>query len=149
VQTSAASWAIGGFSQGGTCSIQLGSAHPNLFGGIFDISGQVAPKNGNLRQTIARGFGGSTAAYTAALPLTVLAAGAPYRDTVAVFVSGQLDAKYGAESDVVAAAARSAGMWVTRAISPGTAHDWHTVQWALRTQLGPIYRQLGVEGSAS
>jgi len=145
VQTSAVAWAIGGFSEGGTCSIQLGAAHPELFGGIFDISGQVAPKNGTLQQTIARGFGGSTAAYSAALPLTILATRAPYRNTVAVFVSGQLDTKYGAESDTVFAAAKAAGMRATRQRSPGTAHDWHTVQWALRTQLGPIYQQLGVE----
>jgi len=145
VETSAASWAIGGFSQGGTCSIQLGAAHPELFGGIFDISGQVAPKNGTRSQTIARGFGGSISAYTAALPLTILTAKAPYTDTTAVFVSGQFDTKYGPESDAVFAAASAAGMRATRATSPATAHDWHTVQWALRTQLGPIYRQLGVE----
>jgi enterochelin esterase-like enzyme len=149
VQTSAASWAIGGFSEGGTCSIQFGSAHPGLFGSIFDISGQLAPKNGSLKQTIDLGFGGSVAAYTAALPLTVLAARAPYRDTVAVFSSGQFDTKYGPISDTVAAAARAAGMRVTRAVSPGTAHDWHTVQWALRTQLAPIYQQLGVERPGS
>lgn len=149
VQTTAASWSLGGFSQGGTCSIQLGSEHPELFGSIFDISGQVAPKNGNLAQTIRLGFGGSKAAYTAALPLTVMAARAPYRDTVAVFITGQFDVKYGSESTTIYDAARAAGMRASYVVSPGTAHDWHTVQWALRTQLKPIYRQLGVEGSAS
>jgi len=149
VQTEPAAWAIGGFSEGGTCSIQLGAAHPELFGGIFDISGQLAPANGTLQQTIDRGFAGSTAAYRAATPLALLAAGTPYHDTVAVFVSGQFDAKYGPQSDAVSAAARDAGMRVTRAVSPGTAHDWHTVQWALRTQLAPVERQLGFEGPAS
>lgn len=149
VQTTPASWAIGGFSQGGTCSIQLGSSHPELFGSIFDISGQIAPKNGSLSETIARGFGGSAAAYTAALPATVLAENAPYRDTVAVFSTGQFDTKYGPESDEVFAAATAAGMRATHVVSPGTAHDWHTVQWALRTQLAPIYRQLGVERPGS
>jgi S-formylglutathione hydrolase FrmB len=146
VQTAAAAWAIGGFSEGGTCSIQLGAEHPELFGGIFDISGQLAPRNGTVQQTIDRGFGGSAAAYRAATPVAVLAAGAPYRNTVAVFVSGQFDAKYGPQADAVSAAARRAGMHVTRAISPGTAHDWHTVQWALRTQWAPIERQLGLAG---
>jgi S-formylglutathione hydrolase FrmB len=149
VQTTPAAWAIGGFSEGGTCSIQLGGGHPELFGGIFDISGQLAPANGTVAQTIERGFGGSRAAYTAALPLSLLAAHAPYANTVAVFVSGQFDTKYGPQSDAVAAAARAAGMHVTRAVSPGTAHDWHTVQWALRTQLGPIERQLGLERGRS
>jgi len=78
-------------------------------------------------------------------PLTILAATAPYRDTVAVFVSGQFDAKYGPRSEAVSVAARAAGMRASHVVSPGTAHDWHTVQWALTTQLGPIYQQLGVE----
>jgi len=149
VQTAPAAWAIGGFSEGGTCSIQFGAGHPELYGGIFDISGQLAPANGTLQQTIDRGFGGSAAAYRAATPLSLLAAGTPYRNTVAVFVSGQFDTKYGPQSDAVSAAARRAGMRVTRAVSPGTAHDWHTVQWALRTQLAPIERQLGLEGPTS
>lgn len=149
VQTAPASWGIGGFSEGGTCSIQLGAAHPGLFGSIFDISGQVAPFNGSIKQTIALGFGGNVAAYHAALPLTVLAKNAPYSNTVGVFVSGQLDTKYGPESDKVFAAAKAAGIRATRQISPGTSHDWHTVQWALRTQLGPVYRQMGVERPTS
>jgi S-formylglutathione hydrolase FrmB len=149
VQTTPAAWAIGGFSEGGTCSIQLGAQHPELFGGIFDVSGQLAPANGTVQQTIDRGFGGSAATYRAATPLALLAARAPYRDTVAVFVSGQFDTKYGPQSDAVSAAARQAGMRVTRAISPATAHDWHTVQWAMRTQLEPIERQLGLERGGS
>ena len=144
VQTSQAAWAIGGFSQGGTCSIQLGAGHPELFGAIVDISGQIAPQNGDLRQTIDRGFGGSSTAYAAALPEHLLAMHGPYPDTVAVFGSGQFDSKYGPRAIEMAAAARAAGMRVTRVISPGTAHDWHTVQWVLRTALGPIYRQLGL-----
>jgi len=148
VQTTPAAWAIGGFSEGGTCSIQLGAGHPELFGGIFDISGQLAPLNGTVQQTIDRGFGGNAAAYRAAVPLALLTDGTPFRDTVAVFVSGQFDARYGPQADAVSAAARRAGMRVIRAISPGTAHDWHTVQWALRTQLAPIERQLGLERSS-
>lgn len=148
VEASPRAWAIGGFSQGGTCSIQLGSQHPELFSAIVDISGQSAPKNGGLAQTIAIGFGGDRAAYQAALPQTVLAAHAPYRDTVAVFGVGQLDTRYGPVAAQMTAAAASAGIQATEAISPGTGHDWHTVQWVLENGLDPVYRQLGLEAGA-
>ena len=148
VQTAASAWAIGGYSEGGTCSIQFGSADPQHFGNILDISGQLAPKNGSLAQTIQLGFGGDSAAYQAALPEHVLAANTPYRDTTAVFVTGQLDAKYSAISVTMSAAASAAGMHVTRLVSPGTAHDWHTVQWALVDAAGPIYAHLGLERPA-
>jgi len=146
VETSPAAWAIGGFSQGGTCSAQFAAAHPGLFGGMIDICGEIAPTNGDVRQTIDRGFGGSTAAYRAALPLTIIAATKPYTDSVAVVACGQFDTLYGAQAHTLAGALAAAGMRTTLVDAPGTAHDWHTVQWVLRTQLDPIYRHLGLEG---
>ncbi|MDP9027358.1 MAG: alpha/beta hydrolase-fold protein [Actinomycetota bacterium] len=148
VQTSPGAWAIGGFSQGGTCSIQLGAAHPELFSAIVDISGQIAPKNGGKTQTVSLGFGGDIAAYRAALPTTVLARNAPYRKMVAVFGVGQLDSRYGPVAAQMTAAAASAGIHATEAISPGTGHDWHTVQWVLRNSLGTVYHQLGLEAAS-
>lgn len=145
VQASPAAWAIGGFSQGGTCAIQLGAAHPGLFSAILDVSGQLAPKNGSLQHTIAVGFGGDAARYRTALPEALLAAHAPYSDEVAVFGSGQFDAKYGPGIDRMAAAARAAGIAVTRRVAPGTAHDWHTVQWVMTDAFGPIAAHLGLE----
>jgi len=64
--------------------------------------------------------------------VALLAAGAPYTDTLAVFFVGQNDARYGAASVAVSNAARAAGMTVHFEQSPGTAHDWHTVQFAIR-----------------
>lgn len=145
VSTESADWAIAGYSQGGTCAIQLGSERPDLFSGIIDVSGQVAPKNGGLKQTIASGFRGDVAAYRAALPLTVLAAKAPYTDSVAVFGVGQLDTRYGPVSLTVSAAAERAGIRTTRVVSPGTGHDWHTVKWVLTKELTPILRHMGLE----
>ncbi len=144
VQSSPDAWAIGGFSQGGTCSIQLGAAHPELFSAIVDISGQRAPKNGSLAQTIALGFGGDSAAYRAALPEAVLARNAPYRGMVAVFGVGQLDARYGPIATRMRSAASAAGVQAVEAVSPGTGHDWHTVHWVLENALDPVYARLGL-----
>jgi S-formylglutathione hydrolase FrmB len=145
VEPQPAAWAIGGFSQGGTCSIQLGAAHPDLFGSIVDVSGQLHPANGTPAQTVARAFDGDGAAYRAAWPANVLAAHAPYGHEVGVFGSGALDAKYAPQADAVAAAARAAGVATRRVVSPGTAHDWHTVQWVLGAPSAPVWRHLGVE----
>lgn len=148
VQTTSQAWAIGGFSQGGTCSIQLGAAHPELFSSIVDISGQIAPKNGGVVQTTDLGFGGDSAAYRAALPQSVLARNAPYSHSVAVFGVGQLDTRYGPVAARMTAAASAAGILATEAISPGTGHDWHTVQWVLENALGSVYHQLGLVAAA-
>jgi S-formylglutathione hydrolase FrmB len=59
---------------------------------------------------------------------------------------GQFDTLYGAQAHTLAGALAAAGMRTTLVDAPGTAHDWHTVQWVLRTQLDPIYRHLGLEG---
>lgn len=145
VQPSPAAWAIGGFSEGGTCSIQLGAGHPGLFTAIFDVSGQVAPVNGSLQNTVLVGFDGDAARYRAAAPENLLIAHTPYHGAVAVFGSGEDDARYGPGVDRIAAAARAAGIRVTRAVAPGTAHDWHTVQWLMANAFDPIAQHLGVQ----
>jgi S-formylglutathione hydrolase FrmB len=139
-----ANWAIGGFSQGGTCSIQIGAKFTGIYGTIFDISGQLAPYRVSVPTTIATGFGGSVAAYDAAKPLALLAAHGPYSDTLGIFVVGQNDARYGAASATVSNAAKAAGMTVDHIESPGTAHDWHTVQFAIHQALPLLYARWGL-----
>lgn len=131
VLTGPGSWAIGGFSEGGTCSIQLGARYPELYGSILDISGQLAPQRGSLAETIHDAFGGSAARYDAATPLALLSAGRPYKHSFAIFASGQDDTRFGPAAVTVARAAAAAGMAVHSLVSPGTAHDWHTVQYSL------------------
>ncbi len=128
-------WTIAGFSQGGTCSIQLGAAHPQLYGTISDISGELVPSNGSQAHTVAVGFGGSAAAYSAAAPAAILAAHAPYTALGAIFVVGDGDAHFLPGVHAIADAAERAGVDTRLIISPGTAHDWHTVDYAWTTAL--------------
>ena len=137
-------WAIAGFSEGGTCSIQLGTKYRSLFGNILDISGQSAPLNGSVVHTIKVGFGGSTVAYDAASATSLLAAGAPFSTTLGIFVVGQNDTKYGQQSVVVERAARAAHMQVKSFLSPGTAHDWYTEQYGLRVGLPLLAERWGL-----
>jgi S-formylglutathione hydrolase FrmB len=128
-------WDIAGFSEGGTCSLQLGTRFRDMFGSIDDISGQVAPFNGSVARTIRLGFGGSVAAYRADTAASLLAAGAPFSTTVGIFSVGQFDAKYGPDTAIVEKDAQAAGMNVHEFVSPGTAHDWYTEQYGVRQSL--------------
>jgi enterochelin esterase-like enzyme len=124
VSGAAREWTVAGFSEGGTCAIQLGAHYPAIFGSIVDISGQVRPVNGSVAHTIRTGFGGSVAAYHRESPLGLLAA-QRFPRTRALFAAGALDTRYSPMMRRVAAAARAAGMQVSAREVPGGAHNWH------------------------
>jgi enterochelin esterase-like enzyme len=144
VQSATAAWGIGGFSQGGTCAIQLGAGHPELFGSIMDVSGELEPKVGSPAVTIQKGFAGNAAAYDAAKPLSIVAAHAPFANVVGVFAAGQLDTKYTPWIAEVAGAAKAAGIRTTVLSSPGTAHDWRTARYVFEHGLPTIFAQMGL-----
>jgi enterochelin esterase-like enzyme len=133
-------WGVGGFSEGGTCSIQFGAGDPTLFGSILDISGQVVPANGTVAQTIDRAFGGSVDSYRAATPEVLLKEHAPFSSTLGLFGVGEDDAKYAPQTATMFAAAKAAKMDARFIPSPGTAHDWHTVDYVVTAAL-PILGQ--------
>lgn len=135
-------WAVGGYSQGGTCAIQFGAGHPELFGSIIDVLGELAPAIGS--KTVAEGFGGSRAAYQASTPLVMLAQHAPYRDSFAIFASGGRDLKYTRYAKELNAAARRAGMTTELLVSRASGHDWNTVRYAWARALPQIADRMGL-----
>ncbi|MCU1570011.1 MAG: hypothetical protein JWR33_752 [Naasia sp.] len=139
-------WTIAGFSQGGTCAIQLGAGHPELFGSVIDVSGEEAPSLGGRTVTIDQGFGGDEAAYLAATPAGLLAAHAPYPDSWALFAAGEADSAYSASMRAVAARAASAGMRVEIDVSPGTGHDWNTARYGLQSGFTRLLQRWGIPG---
>ncbi len=146
VLTDRTHWAIAGFSQGGTCAVQLGAGHPELFGSLLAVSPELVPTLGSEAETIAKGFGGSAAAYAAAQPLAVMAATAPYADSQAVFVVGENDPGFRPFSDELAAGAKQAGMVTSLLIAPGSGHDWHTGAYGLATGIAALSARLGIDG---
>ncbi len=48
------SWAVGGLSYGGTCSLQLATNHPEVYPTFLDLSGQEEPTLGDRRRTVDR-----------------------------------------------------------------------------------------------
>jgi S-formylglutathione hydrolase FrmB len=125
-------WGVLGFSNGGTCTLQLGAERPDLFTTMLAISPERIPVDRSPENTIDEAFGGSVRRYHASAPAAILAAHrGHYRGASVVIVYGQRDREYAENAAALARATRRAGM-VTRVLeSPGTSHDWHTVQFAL------------------
>lgn len=148
VQTAPSAWTIGGFSQGGTCAIQLGAGDPSRFGNLVDVSGELGPSLGSASRTITEGFAGDRAAWAAAQPAALLRAGAPFRATNAFFAVGALDHTYGPVMPVVVRDARAAGMHVATWVVPGGRHSWVTARAALAAGLDWMQSRVGLAPSA-
>ena len=137
-------WAIGGFSEGGTCAIQLGAAHADLFGSFIDVSGELGPTLASRAATIRDGFEGSAVRYQRAQPSSILAAHAPYPNFVAFFAVGQTDHSYRDAMVDNSEAAQAAGMHVIRDVIPHSGHDWSTATVGMADGLAYLYPRLGL-----
>ncbi|MGO4593891.1 alpha/beta hydrolase [Leifsonia sp. 2TAF2] len=144
VSSDPAGWSVFGYSQGATCAVQFASGRPDLFGSALASSSELGPTLGNEELTISTGFGGSKKAYEKAQPASLLAAHAPYRDSVMVFGAGAMDAKYSGFARTLYEEAKGAGVRAELLSSPGTAHDWKTVRYVLAHGFPVIARQLGL-----
>lgn len=136
-------WVVAGFSQGGTCALQLATGSPELFGAFADIAGDEGPTLGTPERTLADGFGGDEAAYRAAQPLEYLN-GATLDDTAALLVVGELDPVMGPQLRRVQAALEAAGVPTTWLTSPGTGHDWATARAGFAAALELFGERMGI-----
>ena len=191
VAKSARMWAMGGFSQGGTCTTQLVPRHPDIYGAMLPVDGELKPTNGSVAKMVQEYFAGDRKAYDEQVPVNAIAAtgttqlvprhpeiyGAmlpvdgelkPTNGSVGKMVqeyfagdrkaydeqvpvnaiassgtseqalftgAGERDKESISNMRTIAAAARKAGMEVTELIVPGAGHDWHAVQAVWRPGL--------------
>jgi S-formylglutathione hydrolase FrmB len=82
---------------GGTCAVDLTVMHPELFSAFVDIAGDRSPTVGTKDQTIARLFGGNSAAWFDFDPATVIARHGHYTG-----VSGWFDVPASSDARTVA-----------------------------------------------
>ncbi|WP_165776676.1 alpha/beta hydrolase [Bifidobacterium simiarum] len=136
-------WAIGGFSQGGTCAVQLGPAHPDLYGTMFTVGAELGPHAGSERTMVREYFGGSETAYRRHVPIDIMRAKG-HSDQMLVMAAGQLDGESIDNIGRIAPVAKSIGMETTGLTVMGSGHDWHAVQQALRTSLDAIGARMGL-----
>jgi S-formylglutathione hydrolase FrmB len=135
-------WAIGGFSEGGTCAIQLSTQAPRLYPFFVDISGQSGPTLGSRQRTISRAFQGDAAAFARVNPVVVLAR-TRFPHSAGVFVVGTSDRVYAPQQRAMYLAARRAGMSVTLMYLPG-GHDWRVWGGGLQHNVAWLASVLGI-----
>ncbi len=134
--------AIGGFSFGGTCALQLAVRRPDVYPTFLDISGQAEPSLGDHARTVQDAFGGDEDAFRLVEPLAELA-GKRYPTSAGWLAVGRDDPDFRPQDEQVAAAARAAGMQVTLDEPPG-GHSWSMASDALGRALPWIAARTGL-----
>lgn len=125
--------AIGGFSFGGTCALQLAVRRPDVYPTFLDVSGQAEPTLGDRASTVAQAFDGDDDAFRRVAPLDELASGS-WPGSAGVFAVGRDDPDFRPQTEQVAAAAAAAGMAVSVDELPG-GHSWSMASQALARSL--------------
>jgi S-formylglutathione hydrolase FrmB len=135
-------WAIGGFSNGGTCALQMAVKAPQVYPTFVDISGEEEPTLGDRTSTVQAAFGGDAAAFAAVNPLDVMAR-ERFPGTAAFLAAGEQDAEYLPQAQRVLAACAAAGMDVRWEVDPG-GHTWEVWGPALEQALPWLATRLGM-----
>ncbi len=136
-------WAIGGFSQGGTCSTQLGARHPHVYGNMLPADGELEPTQGRQEQMIRDYFNGDRKRFLAQVPARAMLERAPSRQLLFT-AAGSNDKESQHNMMVIAKAANQAGMKVRAVITQGSGHDWHTVKTAWKPGLEWVGQAMGL-----
>ncbi|TDP98183.1 enterochelin esterase-like enzyme [Labedaea rhizosphaerae] len=134
-------WAVGGASNGGTCSLQTALRQPKLFPTFLDIAGQDEPTLGTREQTVAATFGGDEAAFRAQNPLDELATH-HYPGLAAMLTTSDQDDVYGPQAQRVRQALEAAGVSVQFRVLPGR-HGWMSFGPALSQALPWLVTRMG------
>lgn len=127
-------WGVVGWSMGGTCAVDLSVMHPELFSTFEDIAGDLTPNAGTKEQTIARLYGGNTAAWAAYDPTTVMTRHTRYRDVEGWFDSNTAGPEQTAAASTLCALGAANGIDCTVVVQPGM-HDWPFAEQAFATAL--------------
>lgn len=134
------SWAVAGASYGGTCALQLGTNHADVYPTFIDISGGAEPTLGDRSRTVAEVFGGQEAAYRRVNPLDLLTT-RRYSHSAAAIVVGDVDRDTRGDAVKVHQATTAAGMDSHFTELPG-GHDWRVFSAGLSAELPWLARRL-------
>lgn len=145
VQQSPGQWTIAGYSNGGGCAFKYAAEHPDVWGNLLSVSGEIDPGSEHPDETVADVFGGSIAAYDAAKPTSILSSHAGgYPNEWALFTAGQNDPAYIDQARRGAAAAAKAGWNVDSYVVPGAGHVVDALEGGLAEGFARLYPRLGL-----
>jgi S-formylglutathione hydrolase FrmB len=142
VRHNANHWAIVGFSEGGTCALDLTLGHPTVFRHFADLGGDAKPTLGNPAHTLSALFGGSASAEAKHDPAHLLATHR-YRGITAWFAAGAGDRKKITVEQTMAATARRAGMGTHEFTGTG-GHNWQFASAAFQRIAPDLCHDLGL-----
>jgi enterochelin esterase-like enzyme len=135
-------WAVGGFSYGGTCALQLGVRKPQLFPTFIDISGQLEPTLGNRQRTVAEAFNGDEAAFRRINPLDLMA-GTPFPASAGMIAVGDSDPDFRGTQRQVLEACKRARMSVQWLEVRG-GHNWPSASASLNGSVNWLAGRMGL-----
>ncbi|MGN6403472.1 alpha/beta hydrolase [Sinomonas sp.] len=127
VATTADRWASGGFSFGGTCSVQLLAKHPDLVSGALAFAAEEEPALAKERsKTIDLAFDGDAAAFDSQVPSHFFAASR--HDGLLLFLAaGSRDQDFQRQAAVIGEHAGASGVEVHHAVADGEGHSWEMI----------------------
>lgn len=119
-------WAVGGFSFGATCALQMGTRHPDLYRSVLAFSSELEPALAKERQkTIDAAYAGDTAAFDRETPLARMSH-ERFDSSAVYFAAGERDPEFVGYMDTLADAARNAGFTVEARQVQHAGHSWDT-----------------------
>lgn len=138
-------WAIGGFSYGGTCAMQLAMNYPEVYPTFIDSSGENQPTIRQGHQVLLQQyFGGSAAEFKKQNALDVIKT-RKYPDTAGIVTVGAGDPFFRAQGVQVYQAMKKAGINVQFQEAPG-GHAWTAWKYGLENNMDWLMGRLGVTG---
>jgi S-formylglutathione hydrolase FrmB len=138
--------AIGGLSAGGTCAVVLALRHPTQYTAFGDFAGLTSPtvdEEVAVWDTTQQLFGGSTAAYNAHDPLSLLKPGA-YPKLGGWFEAGTADYGPLTAQQTLIPLSQAAGIATCSVEVPGGGHDFSTFAKAFADSLPWMSYRLGL-----
>ena len=136
-------WGIGGFSYGGTCSMQMVTNHPDVFTSFLDVSGEAEPSLGSHQDTVQQAFGGDESKFKAINPIDIMAH-EKFPQIAGWFYVGADDSDFLPGQRKMYQAAKDAGMDVQLVQVPGAGHDWALASTALAQTLPWFAQRMGI-----
>lgn len=139
----ARSWAIAGFSYGGTCATQLGVNYADQYPTFLDISGEDQPTiNGGTSALVQKYFDGDDAAFARQNAVDVLKKGR-FPGSAGIVTVGADDSYYRPQGITVYTAAKAAGVDIQLQQVPG-GHTWQAWGAGLQNNLDWLMRRYGI-----
>jgi enterochelin esterase-like enzyme len=138
-------WAVGGFSFGATCALQMGTRHPDIYSSVLAFSSELEPALAKERQkTIGASFPGETAAFDRQTPLAVMAR-SRFDSGAVYFAAGERDPEFIGYMKTLAEAAQKAGFTVESKQVQYAGHSWDTPSKGMADGLAFLARHWGLK----